>query len=119
MVRKFDEWLSSFRTSISDYKYYVNFDKVYQNIDEMKVELNILNSLIGSKDFDDDFRSICRKYPNILKCIPLLIAVRQYEIEVQDTKGKIVFDFSKYKKEFSEENYLKIEGLIRKYISYL
>ena len=97
MVRKFDEWLSSFRTSISDYKYYVNFDKVYQNIDEMKVELNILNSLIGSKNFDDDFRSICYKYPNILKCIPLLIAVRQYEIEVQDTKGKIVFDFSKYK----------------------
>lgn len=97
MVRKFDEWLSSFRTSISNYKYYVNFDKVYQNIDEMKVELNILNSLIGSKDFDDDFRSICHKYPNILKCIPLLIDVRQYEIEVQDTKGKIVFDFSKYK----------------------
>lgn len=82
MVRKFDEWLSSFRTSISDYKYYVNFDKVYQNIDEMKVELNILNSLIGSKKFDDDFRSICTKYPNVLKCIPLLIAVRQYEIEV-------------------------------------
>ncbi len=97
MVRKFDEWLSSFRTSISDYKYYVNFDKVYQNIDEMKVELNILNSLIGSKNFDDDFRSICTKYPNVLKCIPLLIAVRQYEIEVQDTKGKIVFDFNKYK----------------------
>lgn len=107
MVRKFGEWLSSFRTSISDYKYYVNFDKVYQNIDEMKVELNILNSLIGSKDFDDDFRSICRKYPNILKCIPLLIAVRQYEIEVQDTKGKIVFDFSKYKNK--QINSLEIE----------
>ena len=31
----------------------------------------------------------------------------------------ISYFFSKYKKEFSEENYLKIEGLIRKYISYL
>ena len=34
-------------------------------------------------------------------------------------RNKDNFDFSKYKKEFSEENYLKIEGLIRKYISYL
>ena len=34
-------------------------------------------------------------------------------------RNKDSFDFSKYKKEFSEENYLKIEGLIRKYISYL
>ena len=97
MVREFNEWLSSFRTSISDYKYYVNFNKVYQNVNELKIELNILNSLIGSKNFENDFRNICDKYPNVLKCIPLLIAVRQYEIEVQDTKGKIVYDFNKYK----------------------
>ena len=34
-------------------------------------------------------------------------------------KNKDNFDFSKYKKEFSEENYFKIEKLIKKYISYL
>lgn len=48
--RNFDEWLSKFRPSISSYDYYIDFEKVIKNVDEIKVELNILNSLIGSKN---------------------------------------------------------------------
>lgn len=43
MNRNFDEWLETFRPSIADYKYYVDFDKVYANVDAIKVELHILN----------------------------------------------------------------------------
>ena len=46
MKRDFNEWLSKFKTSISDYTYYVDFEKIYKNVDKVKVELNILNSLI-------------------------------------------------------------------------
>lgn len=53
--RDFTEWLSNFRNSISDYKYYVDFEKIYRNVDKIKIELNILNSLIGSKDIENDF----------------------------------------------------------------
>ncbi len=35
MERNFDEWLKGFRTSIADYKYYVDFDKVYNNVEEI------------------------------------------------------------------------------------
>ena len=49
-MRDFKEWLSHFKTSISDYSYYVDFRKVYRNVDQIKIELNILNSLIGSQD---------------------------------------------------------------------
>ena len=52
MTRNFDEWLSKFRLSISGYDYYVNFDKVVENVERMKIELNILNSLIGSNDIE-------------------------------------------------------------------
>lgn len=97
MERNFEKWLSTLRSSISDYKYYVDFEKVYENINDIKVELNILNSLIGSKDFDDEFRSICQKYPQTLKCIPILLAVRQYEIEVQTNYKNIKYDFMLYK----------------------
>ena len=47
--RNFDEWLSKFRPSISSYDYYIDFAKVVRNVEEIKVELNILNSLIGLK----------------------------------------------------------------------
>ena len=54
--RDFDKWLSKFRPSISTYDYYVDFGKVYRNVDEVKIELNILNSLIGSKDRSEERR---------------------------------------------------------------
>lgn len=49
-MRNFNEWLSGFRDSIADYRYYIDFKKVHRNVDNIKVELNILNSLIGSKN---------------------------------------------------------------------
>ena len=74
--RYFDEWLSKFRPSISTYDYYVDFEKVYRNVDEVKIELNLLNSLIGSKDIKTDFVNLLKRYPEILKAIPILLAKR-------------------------------------------
>lgn len=37
MRRNFLEWLGSFRSSIANYVYYVDFDKIYSNIDKLKL----------------------------------------------------------------------------------
>lgn len=96
--RDFNVWLSSFRDSIADYGYYIDFAKVYRNVDGIKVKLNILNSLIGSKNIKEDFKSLIKRYPEVLKCIPLLLAVRAKEIYCQDENGGYLyhFDFEKY-----------------------
>ena len=60
--RNFDEWLNKFRPSISSYDYYIDFEKVIKNVDEIKVELNILNSLIGSKNIEDEFENLCNNH---------------------------------------------------------
>ena len=98
MLRNFNAWLSGFRDSIADYGYYIDFEKVHRNVDGIKVELNILNSLIGSKNIETDFENLMRKYPEVLKCIPLLLAVRANEIYCQDENGGHLFqfDFGKY-----------------------
>ena len=95
MNRNFNEWLSKFKTSISDYTYYVDFEKIYKNVDKVKVELNILNSLIGSKNIEEEFQSILIKYPETLECIPLLLAVRSREIFVKDEINEYLFKFDK------------------------
>lgn len=95
MNRNFNEWLSKFKTSISDYTYYVDFEKIYKNIDKVKVELNILNSLIGSKNIKEEFQNILIKYPETLECIPLLLAVRSREIFVKDEINEYLFKFDK------------------------
>lgn len=92
-MRDFAEWLSHFKDSISNYAYYTDFAKVHRNVDSIKVELNILNSLIGSQQIEQDFDSILTQYPQVLKCIPLLLAVRANEIYAIDGDGEYVFSF--------------------------
>lgn len=105
MARNFNEWLSKFKTSISDYKYYVDFEKIYKNVDKVKVELNILNSLIGSKNIEEEFQNILIKYPETLECIPLLLAVRSREIFVKDEINEYLFKFDKMV--YSIKDYIK------------
>ena len=92
-MRDFNEWFSGFRESIADYGYYIDFEKVHRNVDLIKVELNILNSLIGSKSIEADFENILWKYPEVLKCIPILLAVRASEIYAVDKNGSFNYDF--------------------------
>jgi hypothetical protein len=93
MKRNFDTWLSGFRNSIADYSYYIDFEKVHRNVDGIRVELNILNSLIGSQDIEKDFENLIKKYPEVLKCIPLLLAVRINEIYAIDGDGEFKYNF--------------------------
>ena len=102
-IRNFNEWLSKFRSSIANYGYYIDFDKVYRNVNDIKVELNILNSLIGSTDIENDFKNIITKYPETLKCIPILLAVRANEIYAIDGDGEFSYNFKKAK--YSPEQY--------------
>lgn len=94
MLRNFDNWLSAFRDSIADYGYYIDFEKVHKNVDSIKVELNILNSLIGSRNIEKDFEKLITDYPNVLKCIPLLLAVRANEIYAMDKDGAFTYTFN-------------------------
>ena len=105
MSRNFNEWFSKFKSSISNYSYYVNFDKIYEQADKYKVELNILNSLIGSKNIEEDFENIIVKYPETLEVIPMLLAVRSNEIFIKDKTDEYLFKFNKLI--YSIEDYIK------------
>ena len=91
--RDFDLWRSKFRKSISSYDYYVDFEKVIKNVEDIKIELNILNSLVGSKNIESDFEKVVSKYPETLKCIPILLAVRADELYAQDEDGAFDYNF--------------------------
>lgn len=93
-MRDFNTWFASFRQSIADYKYYVDFEKVFSNVDAIRIPLNILNSLIGTKNIEEDFKTILNKYPETLKCIPILLAKREYEIIAMDDDGQLDFHFN-------------------------
>ena len=95
-MRNFDEWFGQFRESIATYDYYTNFENVYSNAEKLKVELNIINSLIGSKEIKKEFKKLLELYPNCLKAIPILLAKRETEIICVDKeKGARKYNFSR------------------------
>ena len=54
-----------------------------------------MNTLVGSKNIEKEFEDVITKYPETLKCIPLLLAVRAKEISVTDAEGEYNFSFNK------------------------
>lgn len=91
--RNFIDWFRTFRPSIATFSYYADFPKIFSNVDAIKIELNILNSLIGSRNIKQEFESILAKYPNVVKCIPVLLAVRSTQISISDENGMFVYVF--------------------------
>ncbi len=110
MKQPFNELIENLKTSIADYRYYVDFDKIDKNVEKYKVELNILNSLIGSKDIENEFISIITKYPETIKVLPILLAVRRNEISFMDKK-EIVIKFNNTETKDTYTKFMKETGL--------
>ncbi|MGQ5708927.1 type II restriction endonuclease [Lactobacillus sp. PSON] len=125
MKMTFDEYLRSnnddkfsyfintlFKTNRTP-KYWVNWNKVFKNSREVEISLNTLNYLVGKKNIKDEARDLFLEQPQLLKCIPILIASRDKVISV------FVFDninsFSTYNLDFKQPNINEID----KYIDFM
>ena len=97
-MRDFDSWLLTFRESIADYKYYIDFATVYKNVEQYHRELNLLDGLIGSINIEEAFCDLYDLNPGIVEAIPLLLAKREKQIYCLDKKGGITYDFELHRK---------------------
>lgn len=79
VIEKFHDTLVDTNRS---YDFFVDWGKVRKHVEEHKIEFNILNSLIGSKQFDNDLRKILLIYPRVLPVIPILLAIRDLNFKV-------------------------------------
>ena len=84
------------------WEYFINWDKVFNNVNQYKIELNILNSLCGSKDFNNELKHILENYPEVIKVFPTLLGVRDKKIDVLDSSVLPDFKFKKF--DFSSPN---------------
>ena len=93
-MRKFEEWIEQFNDTIQDYDFFVDFEKVYNNVNKIEKELNILNSLIGDENIEENFKVLLDKEPSIIKCIPSLLALRKDKVTILESGEEKKFDFS-------------------------
>lgn len=97
-----EETIERFHETIVDtnrgYNFFVDWEKVERHVNKYKIELSILDSLIGSCNFNNDLENILKKYPEVLPVIPILIAVR-------DAHLKVIRDFSDADTDIMEYNF--------------
>ena len=91
--RDFESWLMTFTDNINSYTYYVDFEGVYSNAQVFKRELALLQTLIGSTNIREEFKDLVHDYPEVLKSIPILLALRESVVAVTDEEGRKDYNF--------------------------
>lgn len=82
MKRDFNELMLSLKKSITPADFFVDFPKVYVNIKEYELHLNILNTLIGKENIEEDFADLIRQYPEVMRSIPILLATHEHKFNI-------------------------------------
>jgi len=96
MNKDFNNLITTFKSSIKTWDYFVNWKKVFSNSSDLEISLNKLNYLLGKDNLEDEFKKLYSSNPDIAKALPVLLAVRENKLEVFDkaTKNLELFDFS-------------------------
>ncbi len=93
----FDSLITTLKPSTLVWSYFVNWEKVFENVKEIEIGLNILNYLVGKDNFDEEFKGLLRKHPEIVKVIPALVVrdgdnSRKFKILVDYKHKKLVYE---------------------------
>jgi len=115
MKKDFKKFIDTLKNSIKTWEYFINWEKVFRNKAEYEITLNKLNYLLGKEDLENEFNILFKGNPEVIKALPVLLAVREFKLEIFDISTKVVkfFDFS-LEIEYSEENAKKYFRFIKK-----
>lgn len=96
MRKDFDFLISTLRSSIKTWDYFVNWRKVFINCVEIEIALNKLNYLLGKDDLQKEFYQLYQKNHDINKALPILLAIREKKLEIYDKKMRTseYYDFT-------------------------
>ena len=96
MKKDFNHLASTFRSSIKTWDYFVNWNKVFTNSASFEIALNKLNYLLGKDDLQGEFYRLYESNPDIAKALPVLLAVRENNLEIYNKTSKELesYDFS-------------------------
>ena len=90
------EFRKTLVTTNRSYLFYVDWKKVKKNVDFIKTELSLLDSLINSKNLKRDFFDLLSKYPEVAKVLPILLAIREITFDIIESFDEKTTDVVTY-----------------------
>jgi type II restriction enzyme len=116
----FDYIISNLQKSISDWNFFVDWQKVKDNVSKIETELNILNSLLGKDHLDNKFIDLIKEYPKIRKALPILVAIRNSQLKerpILNVKDGLNLEVKNYLFDLKKELNSKIEKELLRFFS--
>ncbi len=92
----FEYLMSTLKDTITKWDYFVNWAKVFDNLKDVEIDLNILNYLIGKQNIEEEFEELLDKHPSIVRLIPILIACRQNKFKILISYDRDSFKYETY-----------------------
>lgn len=99
---------------ITQWDYFVKWEKVHNNIKPYEVELNILNVLIGKDKIKEELTNLILQYPKVVNVIPLLLAIRfknKKEQKVNIVSDLKTFEYDHFDLSIKVPNKLEAENI--------
>ena len=86
--------IKNLKPSNNLWSYFVNWDKVYENVRKLEINLNLLNYLIGKQNFDDEFKTLIKEQPQVVSVLPALVVSREkkFNILIDYQNKKLVYE---------------------------
>jgi type II restriction enzyme len=109
----FEKITSSFKEKITQWDYFVNWNKVIINVQLFEKELHLLDYLVGKNDLKKEAFILFREYPETIKAIPTLLAIRGGSIDVLIEKKDFTYssiDF--FQREFTDAEIMGVVDFI-------
>ncbi|OYD91038.1 restriction endonuclease [Nostoc sp. 'Peltigera membranacea cyanobiont' 213] len=99
----FQYFQNTLTDSISVWNYFVDWEKVLRKFNDVEINLNILNYLVGKNDIENEFGLLLQQHPQIVSAIPILIACRttNFQILTDYTSGDFVYKSFNFKRKDS------------------
>lgn len=103
----FNYFIRNLNETIYGFDYFNDWEKIHINTYESENEINLLNKLIGSVDFEKEFKNLIKTNPKVIRIIPQLLAIRKTKINVRMPNEKDRYNINGFsfigKKEMTEK----------------
>ncbi len=94
----FNYLIDNLKETIKTWDYFVNWNKVIRNYQDVEISLNVLNTLIGKKNVEVAAKNLLKEYPKVIAVIPSLLAYRERKVKLLSNIKNFEtteYDFSK------------------------
>ena len=94
----FNYLIDNLKETIKTWDYFVNWNKVIRNYQDVETSLNLLNTLIGKENIEVVAKNLLKEYPKVIAVIPSLLAYRERKVKLLSNIKNFEtteYDFSK------------------------